>query len=142
MSAYECVGDWDVGNDPGMSSWRVTGASGVVLQVADVTGWTMSAYDLTADPTAVIATLSGDANTENFATYNNLQLSDGYWGKDDIGYNLRHYLRASDFDPPLKALHQYKFVYLIETPEFDATPDPGWGVITLVRRGTCLSRGG
>lgn len=128
--------DWMQGDDPGMSAWYVVGADQSALVSADVTGYSIAVYDLTARPSALIATLT--STTPALAVYNSPQL-DGYWSKDDVGYNVRHYMKASHatFLPG----HSYRFVYTLTTGAFDEASG-NWGAITLVREGACKARGG
>lgn len=137
--------DWEEGDDPGMNMWRVPGADGVMLVAADVTSWTLKVYDLTVDPTVGIvpdSNSSGTANSNNFRTFNSLQVGDGFWSKDDIGYNLRHYVNNADLtSTPFKAGHTYLFVYKVLTSAFSGSSGD-FGQITLQRRGTCRGAGG
>ena len=136
------VRDWYEGDDPGMGMWAVKTADQVALVPADIVSWTMLAYDMTADPTASITPdLNGSDLVTNFFTCKASIGVDSFWTKDDVGYNIRHYIRNGDFTTTvLKALHRYRFVYRIQTGTFDATGHKS-GQITLVREGTCKARG-
>ncbi len=137
------VRDWMEGDDPGMGMWAVRTSDQVAFITADIVSWTMTAYDMSADPTAAITPdLNGNNTVTNFFVAKAGITVDAFWTKDDIGYNIRHYIRNGDFTTtPLKAMHQYRFVYLIQTATFDGTAHKS-GQITLVREGTCRARGG
>lgn len=140
----KAVRDWLEGDDPGMGMWAVRGPNQEAIVTADVVSWTMSAYDMTADPTAIIVPdangTSAGANT--FVCKAGISV-DTFWTKDDIGYNIRHYIRNGDFTTiVLKAMHQYRFVYLIQLGSFDGAANHKYGQLTLVREGTCRARGG
>lgn len=128
--------DWMQGDDPGMNCWYVVGAEQTAIVAADLSSYSIAIYDLTARPSALIATLS--STTPALQVFNSAQL-DGYWTKDDIGYNVRHYMRDSyaTFVPG----HAYRFVYTLTTGAFDEGAG-NWGAITLVREGACKARGG
>lgn len=138
------VSDWFEGDDPGMNLFAVRTPSGNIIINSDVTSWTLVAIDLTADPTTEITPTANGSNAvlnTFFAATSAAMIVDGYWTKNDIGYNIRHYIRDSDFSPSLKAGHFYRFVYRIQTAPFDGTANK-CGQITLMREGTCRPRGG
>lgn len=122
------------GDDPGMNTWYVVGADQTALVTADVTAYSIALYDL--DTGTLVSTLT--TTTPALTVYNSAQL-DGYWTRDDIGYNVRHYLKNSDWT--LTPGHTYRWVYTLTTGAFDEGAG-NWGAITLVREGACKARGG
>lgn len=142
--------DWFEGDDPGMNLWAVKTAKGEVIQNADITSFTLRVIDLTGDPTAEITPdANAGANGPSFTgttftcTSSTSLTVDGYWTKNDIGYNIKHYVRNSDMTTtPFKAGHHYRFVYRVQTGDFDGLSNRKSGQITLLREGTCKARGG
>lgn len=134
------VKDWDEGHDPGMTLGRLVGADGSILTAA--TSWSLKVFDLSAGPTVDITTgqpgtFSGVVFTTNPHLFSSLQL-DGFWAEDSIGYNFRHYVKASDFNSPaLKGGHSYRFEYQVITPDYDGTTANAWGTFVIKREGTC-----
>lgn len=139
------VRDWIEGDDPGMTAWYVLGPNEDLLLPSYVDSWTLDVIDLTAGPTAIVGTFAA-ADLTNDVTVLSAATVDGYWQGNDTGYNVRHYLSAAelvddDDEPLLKPGHSYRFVYTLTTGDFDGTTAGNWGLITLMREGSCLAKG-
>lgn len=136
--------DWVFGEDPGMNCFFVAGADGAFLHIADVTGATLDVYDMTTNPSAPLTSFNIFAS-DRFKVFDTLQ-NDAYWGNNggnnDIGYNVRHYVRASDFAgaTALIAGHSYRFVYTFTSPEFTNVTTRSFGSLMQMREGTCLEK--
>lgn len=147
MTAELLKEDWFEGDDPGMNLFAVKTPKGEVIQNGDITSWNLRVIDLTGDPTVE---LTPDDNSSNASgtnlftcTSSTVLTVDGYWTKNDIGYNIKHYVRNADMTTvPFKAGHHYRFVYRIQTGAFDGLSNRKCGQITLMREGTCRARGG
>lgn len=138
------VKDWDEGHDPGMTLGRLVGADGSLLTAAS--SWSLKVFDLSTGPTIDITpgqpgTFSGVVFTTNPLLSSSLTaVLDGFWTEDSIGYNFRHYVKASDFNSPaLKGGHSYRFEYVVVTPDFDGIGllTNKWGPFVIKREGTC-----
>src|SRR5689334_15074376 len=105
--------DWIEASDPGMNTWHVVYPDGTDLKIAHVNSYSIALYDLTAHPTAVVATLT--TTTPALTIFDTLQV-DGLWSKDNIGYNVRHYLKVSDWT--LLPGHTYRWVYSLITDAY------------------------
>ena|SRR6185436_3599765 len=132
--------DFFEGEDPGFIMLRLVGADAVPITTA--TSWSLKVFDLTSNSTDVTTgqpgTFSGSVFTTNPLLSATL-LTDAFWGGiDDIGYNFRHYVKASDFNAPaLLGGHSYRFEYSIVTPAFVDGSANQWGTLVGVREGTC-----
>lgn len=125
-----------------MTCWCVTGEDNVALAAnTAITGATCEVYDLTLDPSALMTTLTNLTASTRWNTYNTLQL-DGFWTRDADGYNVRHYLRASDFTGgfALLAGHEYRFLYRLVTDDFTNGSTGDFGTRVVIREGTCIPK--
>jgi len=138
--------DWFIGDDPGHNAWYFAAPDGTLPTTASVTAATVTVYDLTARPTSSTAgpalTVGAAAGSNAFVVTPTAVLS-ALWSRDDVGFNLSHYLRDTDFAgaSAFIAGHSYRFVYVLTTAVYDAAANH-WGKITLIREGTCKAQGG
>jgi hypothetical protein len=134
--------DFWQGTDPGMMLFRVTGPNRIPLQSADVTLFLLEVFDMSVSPKQKVASISGPGSQIVFDT---LQKNDGFWSKDDIGYDVRVYLSASDFTVPPQGEHTYRTELELTTGDVSnrsgaATVPARWGKLVGVVEGTCLPR--
>ena len=149
--------DWYEGDDPGVACFLADDAQGVVIPAATfTTGWTISVYDLSADPSAIVRSIDNTTLPASMMVFPTptapaTTTLDGYWaasgGTNDVGYNIRHYMHNAQTTAGSVALtgfipgHTYRSVYLIQTGAFTGAAALA-GQITFVREGTCLARNG
>lgn len=136
--------DWVDGEDPGMNCFLLRGPDGEVLQAATagtITSASCAVYDLTTNPSALLTTLTNIHSGTRWHAFD-VATQDGFWTEDDIGYNVRHYLRASDFSGATALVpgHTYRFVYVFVTDDFTDGSTNDTGTITRVREGTCIPK--
>lgn len=139
------VRDFWEGSDPGYTMARLVAPDETALTSLAGSTWSLVVTDLTTGANITAGqpgTFSGAVFTEN-PYFSATLLVDAYWGgTDDIGYNIRHYVRAADFNAPaLLGGHSYRFEYQIVTPTFATSGGVptanAWGPISFVREGTC-----
>lgn len=84
------------------------------------TGWSVSVKDVETHTVVYTRTEVSNADIAGIFLFFDTLQTDGYWGKNALGYNYRHNVRAADLTgaAELKAGRDYLFTYSFTTASF------------------------